>query len=97
MAARHNLIGVLMVLAILACAFVGIAIAGQVGDYEFVTVTRGTGAAEPPWEGQAGRLIALAVAAVPEPVLRDWLLDGRTVGGGEVYDALRTIAARRAA
>jgi len=45
MAARHNLIGVLMVLAILACAFVGIAIAGQVGDYEFVTVTRGTGAA----------------------------------------------------
>lgn len=46
-------------------------------------------AGAPAWTEKAGAHVALALAAVPDEVLRSWLFDGRSVGGGELYAALR--------
>ena len=44
-----------------------------------------------------GRHVAMAVAAIPEPVLRAGLLGDRTVGGEEVYRLMKVSAEGRAA
>jgi hypothetical protein len=51
----------------------------------------------PPWTDAVGRHVALAVAALPESILRAWLLDHRVVGGEQIYKTLRVGAATRAA
>ena len=48
------------------------------------------------WTDGAGRHVALAVAALPDSVLRAWLLDGQTVGGQEIYKTLKAGAGVRA-
>jgi len=49
-----------------------------------------------PWMDKVGHHLALAVAAVPESVLRAWLLDPRVVGGEEIYKTLRAGCEARA-
>ena len=41
------------------------------------------------WTDKVGRHVALAVAALPDSVLRAWLLDGQTIGGAEIYRTLK--------
>ena len=48
------------------------------------------------WTDKVGRHVALAVAALPDSVLRAWLLDGQTVGGAEIYRTLKAGAGLRA-
>jgi hypothetical protein len=48
------------------------------------------------WSDSAGRHVALAVAALPDSVLRAWLLDIQTVGGEEIYRTLKAGADVRA-
>jgi len=50
----------------------------------------------PHWLDLVGRHVALAIAAVPESVLREWLLDPRVVGGVEIYQTLKVGAGMRA-
>ena len=49
-----------------------------------------------PWMDKVGHHLSLAVAAVPESVLRAWLLDPRVVGGQEIYTTLRAGCEARA-
>lgn len=51
----------------------------------------------PHWTDQVGRHVALAIAAIPDTVLRGWLMDGQTVGGEEIYRTLKAGAGVRAA
>jgi len=48
------------------------------------------------WTDKVGRHVALAVAALPDSVLRAWLLDGQTIGGAEIYRTLKAGAGVRA-
>jgi len=48
------------------------------------------------WTERVGKHVALAVAAVPDSVLRAWLLDSQTVGGEEIYKTLKAGAGVRA-
>jgi len=48
------------------------------------------------WTDKVGRHVALAVAALPDSVLRAWLLDGQTIGGVEIYRTLKAGAGLRA-
>ena len=48
------------------------------------------------WLEAVGRHVALAVAALPDSVLRAWLLDGEAVGGEEIYRTLKAGAGVRA-
>lgn len=48
------------------------------------------------WTDKVGRHVALAVAALPDSVLRAWLLDGEVVGGEEIYRTLKAGAGVRA-
>ena len=48
------------------------------------------------WTDKVGRHVALAVAALPDSVLRAWLLDGQTIGGAEIYRTLKAGAGLRA-
>ena len=52
--------------------------------------------ADPTWTDNIGRHVALAVAALPDSVLRAWLLDSDTVGGEEIYRTLKAGAGMRA-
>lgn len=54
-------------------------------------------AEHPHWLDQVGRHVALAIAAMPESVLREWLLDPQVVGGMEIYLTLKVGAGARAA
>ena len=49
------------------------------------------------WLDTVGRHVALAIAAIPNSVLRDWLMDARVVGGEEIYKTLKAGARIRAA
>jgi len=48
------------------------------------------------WYDKIGRHVALAIAAMPDSVLRAWLMDPRVVGGEEIYRTLKTGAGTRA-
>jgi hypothetical protein len=48
------------------------------------------------WADKVGVHVALAISALPDAVLRSWLLDGQTVGGEEVYRTLKAGADVRA-
>ena len=54
-------------------------------------------AGKPHWTDAVGKHVALAVAALPESVLRAWLLDPKVVGGEQIYKTLKAGAAARAA
>ena len=54
-------------------------------------------AGAPHWTDAVGRHVALAVAATPESVLRAWLMDGRVIGGTEIYNTLKAGATVRSA
>jgi hypothetical protein len=45
------------------------------------------------WVDKVGAHVALALAAIPDSVLRAWLLDEKVIGGAEVYNTLRRGAA----
>ena len=47
------------------------------------------------WTDSVGKHLALAVAALPDSVLRDWLMDDDVVGGEEIYHTLRAGARAR--
>ena len=47
------------------------------------------------WTDHVGRHLALAVAALPDSVLRAWLMDDDVVGGEEIYHTLRAGARAR--
>jgi len=47
------------------------------------------------WTDKVGRNVELAVAALPDSVLRAWLLDGEAVGGEEIYRTLKAGACVR--
>ena len=49
-----------------------------------------------PWLDSVGRHVALAIAAMPDSVLREWLLAPRVVGGVEIYQTIKTAAGVRA-
>ena len=44
--------------------------------------------ADPHWTDKIGRHVALAVAAMPDSVLRAWLMDGSVIGG---FDSIYVI------
>ncbi len=46
-------------------------------------------AAPPDWMERCGKHVALALAAVPDSVLRAWLMQERTIGGAEIYQTIR--------
>lgn len=50
----------------------------------------------PPWLDKVGRHVALAIAALPDSVLRAWLLDPHVVGGEQIYKTLKAGAGIRA-
>ena len=68
---------------------------GQLANLEQDAVALQPGAGEP-WMDKVGHHLSLAVAAVPESVLRAWLLDPRVVGGQEIYRTLRAGCTARA-
>lgn len=41
------------------------------------------------WIDLVGQRVALAIASIPDSVLRAWLMDDRVIGGHEVYKTLR--------
>lgn len=47
------------------------------------------------WTDHVGKHLALAVAALPDSVLRGWLMDDDVVGGEEIYHTLRAGARAR--
>ena len=53
-------------------------------------------AGKPHWTDAVGRHVALAVAALPDSVLRAWLLDPHVIGGEEIYKTLKAGATLRA-
>ena len=42
------------------------------------------------WPDRVGKHVALAIAAIPEDVLSNWLLTNNTIGGAEILAALNT-------
>ncbi len=54
-------------------------------------------AGAPHWTDAVGRHVALAVAALPDSILRAWLMDGRVIGGAEIYQTLKAGATVRSA
>jgi len=49
------------------------------------------------WTDAVCHHVALAIAAVPDSVLRAWLMDSRVIGGQEIYATLKAGATVRAA
>jgi len=49
----------------------------------------------PAWLDRCGHHVTLALAAVPDSVLRAWLMQERTVGGDQIYRTIRAGAGAR--